>query len=803
MFEHTSIFDAITFKKEEHFVGRKAIIDEFYQVLENIYPLQPNVLIYHGIGGMGKSSLRKKLIHELEKSANPPLIGLINFENIEYQRPEYAYIRLREMLGHKQKIDFPMFDIVYSIYMKKTYPHITFQEFNQPVEIEGEFISELIALLSEIPAISIAPKLINLFNKGSKLVKRQLNLKKITMLKDIAKMDSTTILEQLPKFLCEDLFEWKNKTHQDIIIFVDTYEALWENRRMGGYSLLIDHWLREWVKYAIGIQWVFFSREKLLWDQIDPNWKKVIKSKSLEQMDSEEMLELLNLSMINDPPIQQRLISISKGHPFSLQLLIDINSRIAERRPPNIEDFSENLTSQELFLRFMKYLSMAEIRALEVLSCTRSWDMPLFENLMQEFSTGLTIRDYGELLKFSFVNQNDHQNSYEMHALMKENLQKNQALNMRKRVHKYLFEYYAKRLDSLALTEQFIESVHLFEEAYYQGIKQVDISSRTVSDLCNWFREIDSRFFQAGKWFQTIPILSSFLDFLKSGNYEEYGVIVYDLAYIYFKQAEYEKALELFQQSYNHHLKVYGRENAHTAKSMYGLGIISHNIGEYEIAEKYYIESLEIRQRVNGEEHLSVAFSINTLATLYQDMGQYEKAESLYLRSLRMAEEQSRINANGSSRIAFCKLNLSYFYDAVGDFDKSLIYAAEAVNIRITLFGEEHIEVAFGNIGYANALIRNQHITLAEKILADVYIKTKAHFDENHFIVSLILHNLAICKWAQGDYIQSETNIRKAIYIKQHLLKEGHWRIKSSTKVLREILDGNQVDINKVPIDYI
>ena len=60
---------------------------------------------------------------------------------------------------------------------------------------------------------------------------------------------------------------------------------------------------------------------------------------------------------------------------------------------------------------------------------------------------------------------------------------------------------------------------------------------------------------------------------------------------------------------------------------------------EYEKAEELYKKSLQIRERVLGEEHPDTINSYNNLAILYDDRGEYEKAEELYKKVLKFAKK--------------------------------------------------------------------------------------------------------------------------------------------------------------------
>ena len=55
--------------------------------------------------------------------------------------------------------------------------------------------------------------------------------------------------------------------------------------------------------------------------------------------------------------------------------------------------------------------------------------------------------------------------------------------------------------------------------------------------------------------------------------------------------------------------------------------------GEYEKALEYYEESLKLKKKSLGDEHVSVADTLNNMANVF-DQGEYEKALEYYEESL-------------------------------------------------------------------------------------------------------------------------------------------------------------------------
>src|SRR5215216_442908 len=58
------------------------------------------------------------------------------------------------------------------------------------------------------------------------------------------------------------------------VLFMDTYEALWEGRRAEGDLLAQDEWARELVNQLPEVLWVITGRERLRWEEINEEWSK-------------------------------------------------------------------------------------------------------------------------------------------------------------------------------------------------------------------------------------------------------------------------------------------------------------------------------------------------------------------------------------------------------------------------------------------------------------------------------------------------------------------------------------------------
>lgn len=107
-----------------------------------------------------------------------------------------------------------------------------------------------------------------------------------------------------------------------------------------------------------------------------------------------------------------------------------------------------------------------------------------------------------------------------------------------------------------------------------------------------------------------------------------------NLAAVYYKQKDYDRAEPLMRRSLSVLTESLGRDNADVAQTQKNLAAIYYLQGNYADAEPLLQESLSTLERLHGPNHAYVATVLNNLAALYQTQDRYVDAEPLLSRSL-------------------------------------------------------------------------------------------------------------------------------------------------------------------------
>jgi hypothetical protein len=398
----------------------------------------------------------------------------------------------------------------------------------------------------------------------------------------LSEKEPLEIEEALPYFWAQDLNNYLESTAKSAILFIDTYEALWEIKKGSGNFNARDTWIRELIlNLPKSSLWVICGREELRWNEVNRDWNNYLEQHKLEKLPKENALEFLNLCGIKENEIQKIILKGSEGVPYYLELAVDTYTEISKTGSPVPDNFA--MTRSEIFDRFMKYLSISEQETLKVISTPRFWNKDIFNALIEKFKTGYPLTAFSELERFSFVQETE--GKLLLHPLMRESLQVYQNKELKEEVHSFMYAYYSNQLNSIDIKAITQEHEIALTEAFYHAKKSLE-----GEDLLNCVITVSNPFNRAAFWQLIAPM--------------------------------YEEILQVLE------VKL-GPEHPDVATTLNNLAGVYEDMGAYKKALPLYQRTLEIYEKVLGPEHPYVATALNDLAGLYHSMGAYEKATQL------------------------------------------------------------------------------------------------------------------------------------------------------------------------------
>lgn len=437
------------------FVDRKEFIQAFKNALESIRKKECSVLVYYGVAGIGKTSLRKELpkviieYNESHKKSNI-LWAAVNFETEEFRQPQKFLETLRDQFQDEYGIRFHMFDIAHALYWRKVNPRVPLYREKYSKDSIITHLLEISDELSSIGGILNPTKLLlNIRDLVKKLPEKydEWALENMEEISRLVYMEPSEIEKLLYLYWAYDLNKYLLKTSEAAVIFIDSYEALWGKDRSLAKLSSADQWIRRLTQKLLSSSclWVLCGQEPPQWARYSEKEKtfcqnsiEMYEIKSLPEEDARYLLKCYDI-LEND--IQNAIINGSAGVPYYLDLSIDIYKSIKNVRKPNPSDFAE--VPKEVFDRFIKYLDEGKESVIKILSVPRFWNREIFSALITKF----TYYPPNEILKihsFSFIDELE-EGQWSMHQLMRQSWQEYQDQNEpeeRKRVHEFMLNYY-------------------------------------------------------------------------------------------------------------------------------------------------------------------------------------------------------------------------------------------------------------------------------------------------------------------------------------------------------------------------
>lgn len=507
-------------KVECPFVDRKEFTEAFEKAFNNIDQQNYSILVYYGVAGIGKTSLRKELPALLEKHNESDLHTRviwtsIDFATEQYKQP-YKFLEvLSSQLRQKYNVKFNSFDIALATYWKKINPHNPLVKENYS---EGSIVHDILDVCDEFVPANLIPNVYNLTKNLPKHYQKWV-LKREEDISGLQNLEPTEIYKRLPVYLAHDLADHLQNTSELAVIFIDTYEALWEKERDKGSFNSRDEWLRKLIeKIQKSCLWVICGKESLRWEEVDEDWKNYLDQRKIGKLPEKDALDLLKQCGITEEDIQNVLIESSEGVPYYLELSIDIYRKIKKKKQPTPENFAK--VPEGIFCRFVKYLDREEKETLKVLSVPRYWNRELFKILVEKFNTGYPATSFSELHSFSFMDVDD-KGKCSMHQLMRKSLKDYQDQDLKKEVHNFMLDFYSNQLKDIDIKEITPEHEIALTEAFYHAKEALE-----AEDLLKWFISVSDPFNRAAFWQLITPMYEEMLQILEAKHGPEHKDIV-------------------------------------------------------------------------------------------------------------------------------------------------------------------------------------------------------------------------------------------------------------------------------------
>jgi tetratricopeptide (TPR) repeat protein len=741
---------------QRQFTDREDFIKTFQFALAGKHPDKHHVLVFYGVGGIGKTSLRKELA-KLIAEQDDVTSAVLDFETPGYRDMETALFALRKSLLVNSKVHFPTFDIAYAVYWQKTRPQTPMTGDNLSLMTDSMVLSDLLSAAGVVPIIGVLPRLPYLLAKGRKVLQDWWTRRGSEELKELPSLEPPRIAERLPMFWASDLKDYLAAKGSKAVLFLDTYEALTEAERSEGKLYQRDEWVRELVAQLPGVLWVVCGREMLRWAELDPDWKESLDQHLVGGLADADARRFLKSCGIEDSSIADTIVRGSTGLPYYLDLAVDTYLE-AQRRglQPSPADFAH--TPSEVFTRFLRHLTQPEIETLKVLSIPRYWDTELFKLLITEYQTGYPLTAYDDLCRFSFINESTSKGTYTMHQLMRQSLQEHESPELVKRVHRFLFELHDGQLKDIDTKNVTDRQKAALAEAFYHGRAILP-----VQEFFKWFQKIAEQLRTGAQHRLLLPLreqLGLYLEAELGPEHPDVAANLHGMVWTLEELGKIDEAERTCRRALAIREKALGPEHPDVAASLVALGYFHRGQGKRAEAESLLRRALTIQEKALGPEHPDLAECLAHLAWLLTDSLRYAEAEPLARRALAIEEKARGPEYPGLAPSLWGVADLLYFQGKYAEGERLL---RRALAIQEKALGAEDMYVGQSLLKLGSNLVEFGRYAEAEPMLRRGLAIWQAWFGPEHPYLTYPLVSLGRVCEETGRKTEAEGYFRKAL----------------------------------------
>ncbi|MEM8560053.1 MAG: tetratricopeptide repeat protein [Bacteroidota bacterium] len=715
------------------FVGREALITGFETALDTLTPDRHSVLMFYGVGGIGKSALirelRRRLREERPASLPPAVHARVDFTDPESRLPTTALVRARSDL-HRQGVPFLSFDIAFAHYWSLAYPHLPLSKSELRFLEEGEMLADLVDAAAEIPGLGLVSKIPRALGKTRKVFQTYWHKRGQEELRRIAALDDADkVVDWLYVFWAADVKAWlAEEPGRRAVLLLDTLEALGASDGGGVRGTAPDDWVREWAGHLDGVLVTIAGRQKLRWRDRDASWGAMIDQHLVGSLAPEDAGDFLRAAGVVEPDVRATIIAQSEGVPLYLDLAVDTYEAIrrAEGRPPRLDEFDANL--DQLLRRFLHYLTDEQEAALYKLSVCSTFDLVRYRDLMQTFGTGYPATADGlkRLRAFSFVEEPEP-GRYALHDLVRKALEHADDFDERRRVHEHLLAQATTILDAIDVRAVTEEDERALREAFEH--QQVLLEPRV---FINWYSGAEDPLYHAARWSVLQPLREDILSILEA----EVGIdhpatlsSMNNLAYTLQMRGALNDAKPVFHLVLSRRIALLGKDHHDTLLSLSNYANLLHDLGDLDEAEPLYRSALSRYEFILGRDHPDTLRTVSNLGSLLLERGDYTASEPFILQALLRRE---RILGPEHPDTLLSAGNLGGYYLEIKDYKSALLLFQRTLTGYQDTFGENHPRTLLAANNVAFIRFQLGDYSGVEPVFRQLLGKYKASIGKDH-----------------------------------------------------------------------
>ena len=255
------------------------------------------------------------------------------------------------------------------------------------------------------------------------------------------------------------------------------------------------------------------------------------------------------------------------------------------------------------------------------------------------------------------------------------------------------------------------------------------------------------------------------------------------IGHVYWTIGSYEEAIPILEKSIE--LRQDNRDTSpdDLALSHYTLGVVLHELGDYRRAVPHFEQAVEIFRKNPDNVSSEYAASLENMGYVEDARRNYEYSEELHAEALRI-----RLSLFGPehTEVAKSHYSLGILRNHLGDPDGAISRFAEALRIyRLN----EMTDTRFGArilLSFGNALIAKEEFAEAEDILLEALEINRGIHGDGYLDTGLVVRALAKLNHKRGNYNEAESLYEEALAILRAAIGDRHVMV---GQVLQELGD--------------
>jgi hypothetical protein len=757
------------------FTDREELIAAFERNLEHKQPQDHRVLVFHGDGGIGKTTLLQKLEQLHRQRCPQALMGRLDLAGADTMPPDLLLYRLMRIFP---TIPFPSFSLALAEYGRRFHPEQVYgSDRKELLQGAGPYADVLVSGLEVLGKLSGVELAVNAM-KAAATARRQLSdwvkRRAEPWLQRSQSYSEEQLLAQLPLQWARDfrqaLSSQLDQGWDDAITYngpppliaLDTYETLWHSGmgKSGWRREPRERWLVDLVSELPEVLWVIGGRDRLSWDEgYDKAWSDACEQHLVGQLSEEDARSFLAKRGIKEPAIVEKILRQAAGVPFYLELETQLYDRTpAEERTPEMFGVSQ----EKQIERLLTHLGNSERATLKLLAAFGIWDRELFSQAVTHFATGYPATAAAELGRFWSI-EPIGEGRWQLHNEMAHHLQADERQRDQgtfEAVHRWGFAYFDRPLEGLEAKAIQADDAERLQRALRHA--------RVIQPATEWAAWLEKRLEQLGQGTIWQPLLAvaekgvQEAEKALGANISIMAGLLNQEARLLNEMARHKEAEPLYRRALAIDEARLGPNHPNVARHLFNLSNLLRATNRLAEAELFIGRALSIDEATYGPDHPTVARDLDTFAMLLKDNNRIDAAEAMIRRALAIDEASY---ASDHPNVSIHLNNLASILLYTNRHEEAEQLFRRSLAIDQASYGDCHPNVAKGLANLANLLVETSRYSEAEALIVQAMAIADASYGHDHPKTIPYLNVLAVLLETTNRLPEAESLKRRGLAI--------------------------------------